>query len=264
MIPAVAAAVLAGSTAWTTGSAVRAIASGAAARSAGSPVDAATILERVDANARMPTAYMEASLVIESGGRRMTKTMRIWEEGNGSKALVEFTNPGDRGTRYLKVGSEMWIYSPEAEEVVRISGHMLRQGMMGSDFSYQDALESEQLRMLYDASLAGEELVDGKACYVLELTAKPGREVSYYRRKVWVSQAEWVALKEELYAPSGKILKRLSARDVRRAGERYYPAEAIMENLLRRGTRTTMTITRLDMGVEIPAGTFSLQRLTGR
>ena len=219
------------------------------------------ILRQVDENGKINTAYMEASLVVQSGARQMTKNMKIWAQG-GDKAMVEFTNPGDRGTRYLKLNSEMWIYSPEAEEVVKISGHMLRQGMMGSDFSYQDALEAEQFRDLYDVKLAGEEEKDGRQNYILELTAKPGKEVSYYRRKMWVSKTEFVGIREELYAQSGKLLKVYNARKVEKFGNRFYVTDATMENLLKKNSSTRMIISKLDFDVAVPSGTFSLQQLT--
>ena len=55
---------------------------------------------------------------------------------------MEFTNPEDRGTRYLKRDKNLWIYFPKEQDTVKISGHLLKEGMMGSDVSYEDALES--------------------------------------------------------------------------------------------------------------------------
>ena len=43
-------------------------------------------------------------------------------------SLIEFTNPRDRGTKYLKRGDELWMFFPDAEDLVRISGHMLNRG----------------------------------------------------------------------------------------------------------------------------------------
>jgi len=106
-------------------------------------------------------------MVIIQGNQKTVKEMVSYSrEGDG---LSEFTNPRDRGTKYLKLGDELWMYFPDAEDLVRISGHMLRQGMMGRDFSYQDALESEKLTDLYQFELLGE-------------------EVSYYEWNVWIDQ----------------------------------------------------------------------------
>ena len=42
-------------------------------------------------------------------------------------SLTEFTNPGS-GTKFLKRGDELWMFFPDAEDIVKISGHMLNQG----------------------------------------------------------------------------------------------------------------------------------------
>ncbi|NLJ61617.1 MAG: outer membrane lipoprotein-sorting protein, partial [Firmicutes bacterium] len=105
---------------------------------------ASEIIKRMEQNTDFKTAYYEARMEITQRERVNTKTMRAWVEGN-DKALVEFTNKRDLGTRILKIEDDLWLFSPTAEEEVRLSGEMLNQGMMGSDFSYQDALESAQL-----------------------------------------------------------------------------------------------------------------------
>ncbi len=70
-------------------------------------------------------------------------------------ALVEFTNPQDRGIKFLKREDNLWMFFPDAEEIIKISGHMLNQGMMGSDFSYQDIMESDNLTDLYNFEIVG-------------------------------------------------------------------------------------------------------------
>ncbi|HEX7715167.1 MAG TPA: outer membrane lipoprotein-sorting protein [Bacillota bacterium] len=221
------------------------------------------ILDRVDRNSQYQSAYTEAAMEITLGGRKITKTLRTWAEGN-QKALVEFTSKRDQGTRILKLGDDLWLYSPTAESEVKLSGEMLKQGMAGSDFSYQDALENEKLRELYQANAAGDETIGGRPCYVLELVAKPGVEVSYYRRKIWVDEERFVGLKEELYAPSGKLLKVSTTEKVELFGSRYYPTVVVMEDKLRKNSSTRFTIDTIQFNVTIPAGTFTRQRLTGR
>jgi outer membrane lipoprotein-sorting protein len=141
---------------------------------------AGEILKKVDDNEYLGSARFKATMVIVSSGREISKTMVALVQGD--KSLTEFTNARDKGTKYLKIGDELWMYFPNAEDVVKISGHLLRQGMMGSDYSYQDALESRKLTTLYDVKIVGEEKVNGRDAYVLELTAKPGAEVSYAKR----------------------------------------------------------------------------------
>jgi negative regulator of sigma E activity len=224
---------------------------------------ASEIIRRVEQNTDFKTAYYEARMEITQRERVNTKTMRAWVEGD-DRALVEFTNKRDLGTRILKIEDDLWLFSPTAEEEVRLSGEMLNQGMMGSDFSYQDALESAQLMELYESSVIGIETLDGRPCYVLEFVAREGVRVSYYKRKIWVDTERYLGLREELYAPSGKLLKQSSTEHIEKIGERYYPMVVVMEDMTRKGSSTRFVIESIVFNQAIPADTFTRQRLTAR
>jgi len=217
------------------------------------------IIKRRDDNEHFETAQVEAEMVIINRNRRIVKTMTSYAQGDNG--LVVFTNPRDRGTKFLKRGDDLWMFFPEAEDLVKISGHMLNQGIMGSDFSYQDVMESDKLTDLYNFELIGEEVIDGRPCYVLEGTAAPGKEVSYYRRKSWVDKERFVGLKEELYARSGRLLKVMTVTKVAEIEGRWYPVESVMEDKLRRDTRTEFIVKAIEFNPQIPAGTFTLENL---
>ncbi len=224
-----------------------------------SAITAEEIIDKRDDNEYIETAKTESEMIIINGNRKMTKTMvSLMEEGN---SLSSFTNPRDRGTKFLKREDDLWMFFPEAEDIVKISGHMLNQGMMGSDFSYQDMMESDKLTDLYDFKLLGEEEIDGRQCYVLEGIAVEGKEVSYYRRKAWVDKDRFIGLKEELYAQSGRLLKLMQVTRVDQIDGRWYPVESVMEDKLRKNTRTEFIIKSIEFNPEIPAGTFSLENM---
>ena len=130
-------------------------------------LSAEEILVRVDANQVYSTIYYEGRMEIVSGTRSKVKTMKAWAEGEG-KAFIEFTNPEDRGKKMLKLKDNLWMYFPSERDTVKISGAMLHQGIMGSDFSYQDAMNSEAFDDLYRQH-HGFGNPRGQDCYVLEL-----------------------------------------------------------------------------------------------
>ena len=132
---------------------------------------------------------------------------------------------------------------------------------MGSDFSYQDIMESDKLTDLYDFKIIGEEEIDGHPCYVLEGVAREGVKVSYYRRVSWVDKERFIGLQEELYAQSGKLLKETKLNEVQEIEGRWIPVDSVMENKLRKDTYTGFKIVQIDFNPEIPEGTFSLQNL---
>ncbi len=217
------------------------------------------IINRRDENEYIITAYSEAEMIIKNSGREQTKTMQSWQDEENALAL--FTNPRDRGTKFLKRDDDLWMFFPEAEDLVKISGHMLEQGMMGSDFSYQDMLESDKLTELYDFKLLGEEEYEGRPAYKLEGVKVPGKEVSYYRRVVWIDKERFVGLREELYAESGRLLKVAEVLKVEEIEGRWYPVRSIMENKLRRNTSTTFILNEIEFNPELPENIFTLERL---
>jgi negative regulator of sigma E activity len=217
------------------------------------------IIEKRDENEYLQTAYSESKMIIYNQGREITKTMQGWQEGDNG--LAEFTNPRDRGTKYLKRDDDLWMFFPEAEEVVKNSGHMLEQGMMGSDFSYEDLLESDKLTELYDFELLAEEEIDGRQAYKLEGVKVEGKDVAYYRRVVWIDQERFVTLKEEYYTESGRLLKISQTQEVEQIEGRWYPVRSTMENQLRKNSSTEFIMEKLELNPEIPEDLFSIERL---
>jgi outer membrane lipoprotein-sorting protein len=222
-------------------------------------MSAEEIMEKRDDNEYIHSARMSATMVISQGGREIEKTMEMFSlEGD---ALVEFTNAADRGTKYLKKEDNLWMFFPDAEDIVKISGHMLEQGFMGSDFSYQEMMESDKLTELYTFTLLEEDTFNDRPCYVLEAIAVPGQKVSYYRRVTWIDKERFVGLKEELYAESGRLLKVSEVQEIEEIEGRWLPIKSIMENKLRKDTYTQFIINEIDLNPELDEDMFSLQSL---
>lgn len=222
-------------------------------------ITAVEIMEKVDDFQYADSLMIEAQMVIVNGNRQMEKEMVMY--GQKDSALVEFTNPRDRGAKFLKIADDLWMFFPDAEEVVKISGHMLEQGLMGSDFSYQDAMESEKFADLYNFEMIKEEKLAERPCYVIEAVMKEGAKVSYYRRLSWIDAERFVILKEELYARSGRLLKVFETKKVERVDDRWYITQSVMENKLKKNTKTEFQITSIQLNVQLDQGIFSLQNL---
>jgi outer membrane lipoprotein-sorting protein len=166
---------------------------------------AADLLKKIDANEIYNTIQYEGEIIISYQGRTFVKEMKVWAKGN-SDSFIEFTNQEDRGTKYLKKGGRLYVYSPDNEGVMLISGHMLKESMMGSDMSYEDTINNETLSSRYDPVLSGSEVFNGRDAWVLELNAKKKTE-SYPKRTLWIDKQTGDLLHYELYALSGAKLK---------------------------------------------------------
>lgn len=220
-------------------------------------LSAEDILARVDANQVYSTIYYEGKMEIVSGSRIKVKTMKAWAEGE-EKSFIEFTNPEDRGTKMLKLKDSLWMYFPSERDTVKISGAMLRQGIMGSDFSYQDAMSSEELSILYAASVTGSEILEGRDCHVLELQSSASG-VHYPRRKLWVDKEHLTILRGELYAKSGTLLKVLRVLGSLSVQGRQFPSVVEYSDQLKKNSRTVLTMESIEINPSIDPGRFSLQ-----
>ncbi len=214
------------------------------------------IIKMVDNNRVVESMSYEATMLISMAGKEREKSFEGYAIGEGL-AYMEFTAPArDKGTRFLKIDDEMWMYIPAVEKATKIAGHMLRQSLMGSDFSYDDFTENKELLDAYDIELLDSDTCLGGECYVLELTAKV-QDVSYYRRKIWVSEDNYIPVKTELYAKSGKLMKEITVTDFRKIGKYNYPTKITMINKLRKNTYTELVLDDVKLDVKLPKKVFT-------
>lgn len=214
------------------------------------------ILKRVDQNTFSENKIVVSRMTIH--GRRESRTVEAKSFQRGtSDSFTEYLAPArDKGTKMLKLGDQLWTYSPSADRTIMISGHMLRQSVMGSDLSYEDMMEDPHLPNLYSAKVTAEETLNGRECWILDLTAKK-ENIAYHNRKVWVDKSRYVILKENLYARTGKLLKTLEVRDVMRVQNRWMAKSALYKDALKEGSGTEFFIDSIVFDANIPDHFFS-------
>jgi outer membrane lipoprotein-sorting protein len=217
---------------------------------------AAQIIERVDKNTLSDSKIIVSKMVIH--GRRGARTVeaKSWQKNIDDSFTEYLAPPRDKGTKMLKLGDQLWTYSPETDRTILISGHMLRQSVMGSDMSYEDMMEDPYLQHMYDGEIVGSETVAGRPAWVLELKAKK-KEVAYDKRRIWVDRERFIIVREELYAKSGKLLKQVAVREMMRVEGRWVPKTATYKDVLKEGDGTEMTIESIAFNENIPDYIFS-------
>jgi len=214
------------------------------------------ILLKIDKNMASKSQITISKMVIHGARKTRTIEAKSWVMGD-NKSLTEYLAPArEKGTKMLKLEDKLWIYSPGSDRTIQISGHMLRQSLMGSDLSYEDMMENAKLLDNYNAAVAGSETIDNRDCWVVELQAKVA-DVNYQIRKIWVDKTRYVPLKEELYAKSGKLLKRMELSDVEKIDNRWFPKKIVFKDMLKKGDGTEFIIEEIEFDKEIPEYMFT-------
>lgn len=214
------------------------------------------IIDRVDKNMSAENQVVESQMTIH--GRRASRTITSVSYTVGDKkSFTEYLSPPrEEGTKMLKLEDQLWIYSPSTDRTIQISGHMLRQSVMGSDLSYEDMMDDRKLTDVYSAELTGNEEINGRPAWVLELEATV-TDIAYARRKIWIDTERYVPLKEELYAKSGQLLKRSVMSEITRVDGRWYPMTIVYKDMMKQGDGTEFKITDIKFNQDIPEYIFT-------
>lgn len=231
-----------------------------AALPAQSPPSAEEIIRRLEEHRTYDTSRAEMTMTISDRFGERESTMTAYSRG-AEEALIEFTSPGERGQKVLRTEDEIYLYYPDAAELVRLQGAALRESMLGSDVSYEDLTGGKTLLDTYEVSLEGEEEIDGHATYRVDLEAR-GRNVPYPRQTLWVDAELFVARRTEQYALSGRHLKTVSASQIEMIDGIPVPREQVISDELKRNSSTTVRIDSLEIGVSLDDSIFSLEELS--
>jgi len=214
------------------------------------------VLKRLDQNMTSNSKVVVSKMIIH--GRRGSRTIesKSWIQGT-DQSFTEYLAPArEKGTKMLKLGDQLWTYSPSTDRTIRIAGHMLRQSVMGSDLSYEDMMEDPELHKIYSANIIKEEILNDRVCWILELIARK-EDVAYHSRKLWVDKDRFVALKETRYAKSGKLLKTTEIKEVKKVENRWVPMRIVFKDELKSGDGTEFIVDSIEFDVAIPDYIFS-------
>ena len=218
--------------------------------------DGREIMKRIDQNMSSENRIFTSKMIIHGIRSSRSLESRTWTQGE-ENSFTEYLFPvREKGTKMLKLKDQLWIYSPTTDRTIQITGHMLRQAVMGSDMSYEDLMEDTKLLNHYNAEVIGSEQVGTDDCWVVELTAFDP-EVTYQGKKLWVDKARYIPLKEEMFAKSGTLLKRTELSNITDINGRWYPKKIVFKDMLQEGGGTEFIIEEIQFNADIPDHIFS-------
>ena len=220
-------------------------------------MNADNIMKAMDENLNAESRIVTSKMVVR--GRRSNRTIesKSWVVGTDLAFTEYLSPPREAGTKMLKLGEKLYTYSPQTDRVIQISGHMLRQSVMGSDMSYNDMMEDRPIEEIYDATIEGSAKVDGRDHWIMVLDAKV-KGLSYPKRRSWVDKEYLLPKKEELYAKSGKLLKTASLEGIKKIDGRWFPSKFVYKDELKRNSKgTEWIIDNIQFNKKIPNSRFS-------
>ena len=228
----------------------------------GGPPSADQLMDRMDKNLTFEARRSRTVMTVE--GRR-TRVYEMVSYGRGEEdAAIEYLAPRARRGPHAEARRRSVDLLARGGQGADDLGHMLRQGMMGSDVSYKDMMASRELRKRYRATVSGEGTAEGRPCWKLELTARDDT-VSYPRRVSWIDKETFIPLKQELYALSGMLLKTWTMSEVKDfPGGRKFPTRMTVQDHVKKESVTRLEFKEIEFGIQFPQEIFSRRWLERR
>ncbi|RKY82335.1 outer membrane lipoprotein-sorting protein [candidate division KSB1 bacterium] len=222
--------------------------------------DAQNIIKKVEKNRYSDNKYVVSTMIIH--GRRAVRKIKAksWIKGE-EKSFTEYISPArERGTKMLKIKDNLWMYSPSSDRIIRISGNMLRQSLMGSDLTYEDMMEDPVISSHYSSVILGDTIITNRKCWKIKLKART-EDVSYKKRIILVDKERFVILQDERYAKSGTLLRKVSVKKMEFIQGKWIATHIIFKDMLKRGKGTEFIINEIKYNVKIPSYRFSKSSL---
>jgi outer membrane lipoprotein-sorting protein len=218
------------------------------------------IVRRLQSNQVFSTSRTRGTMTVKD--RFGTKVTSFVSSTRGdSDTLIEFTSPDEKGQKILRTKDEIYLFYPEAEQVIRLQGAAFRDAVLGSDMSYEDLTGGKTLLDSYDVSLEGKDTVDGAECFRIAMKAKT-RNVAYPRQTIWVDPAIWSARKMQQYSLSNRLLKEVRLLEFKQVSGRYVPTRMLLEDKLKKGSSTELVVEEIEVGIPLDPTIFSLEKLS--
>ena len=203
--------------------------------------------------------------VIDAKGRVTDKRWEYTRLGShgASKSVLRFTAPAEvKGVALLVLNhpdraSDQWMWTPAIARDRRIALQDRSTRFFGTDFSFED-LEERDVDQ-YDFSLAGEESMDGVACWRIEAKPKQTKTSQYTRSRLWVRKDNYAyaQIENDIKADLVRRLKYSQLEQV----QGIWTARLLEMTDLRRNSRTILKLEKLQYNQPMKDEDFTLQSL---
>jgi len=180
-----------------------------------------------------------------------------------SKSVLRFTAPAEvKGVALLVYNhpdraSDQWMWTPAIERDRRIALQDRSTRFFGTDFSFED-LEERDVDQ-YDYVLQGEEAVDGALCWMIESTPKKTKSSQYTRSIVWIRKDNYAFARVESYIKAN-LVRRLNYSKIENVSG-FWTGRVMEMSDLTRGSRTRLTLDKLQYNVALKEEDFTLQAI---
>ena len=186
-------------------------------------------------------------------------SMKSWAKGNKYSLIVVQSPARDKGVANLKRGKEVWTWMPRIERSIKLPPSMMSQSWMGSDFTNDDLVREFSLTNDYTHTLLGEETIEDRACWKIQLIPNEDASVVWGKVMLWIDKADYLMMKGEYFDEDDELVNVMEGSAVKEMGGRMFVSKSVMRPVDKEGHETIIEYKSIKFDVNIPDTYFTIQ-----
>lgn len=190
-----------------------------------------------------------------------TMSMKAWSKGDDYSLIVVTAPASDEGSATLKRKKEVWNYVPRIDRTIKLSRSMMSQNWMGSDLTNDDLVREVSLITDYDHQILGEEMIEGRTCWKIELIPHDDVPVVWGKVIMFIDQQDYLQMRTEFYDEDLILTNVMQASNVKKLGGRTFAAKMEIIPVDDEGHRTVLEYTDIQFDLDVSETFFSTQNM---
>jgi len=184
------------------------------------------------------------------------------------RTFLRFISPADvQNTRFLHLSprgekDQQWLWAPGTRRTRRLGDAQRDENFFGTDLSYRDLELLVRIQQWNDdeatATLVGEETIDGKPSYLVELVPK-NEEFPYSKYRLWFGKDDLLLWRVDVYE-GDQVQKRVTPSRYEKIGAYQTAMEADVANV-QAETHTVFTLRQVRYDAGVSEAVFSVSNL---
>jgi outer membrane lipoprotein-sorting protein len=207
------------------------------------------------------SSYSVMSMKVIRPEWQRTIEFRSWTLGRNYALTLIIAPAKEAGQSFLKRGSEMWSWNPSIGRLIKLPPSMMSQGWMGSDYTNDDILKESSVVTDYVHEIVGEENIDGRACYKINMTARENASIVWGKQVRWIDKKDFLVLKAELYDEDGYLVRTETGSDIKIMDGRAITSKIELVPAEEPENKTLVEIREIKFNIPVEESYFSQQNM---
>lgn len=227
--------------------------------------DISRLVDQANKALRGDSSHGSLTMTIETPEWKRSIDVEGWNKDRRYALIVIRAPAKERGNTTLRRKTEMWVWLPKVERVIKVPPTMMHSAWQGSDFTYEDIVKADSIVKDYTHKLLKTTREAQRTVYRIEALPRPDAPVVWGKViseiAVYDDDESVVPLLELDYSERGELIRTITLSAIKTLGGRRVPSRLECVPAKKKGQSTVIEYRALEFDVPLGEDFFSYARL---